>query len=45
MNKPLILVVEDDNAIKNLISTTLEAHNYKYHVSSNGKCCNIRSHI
>lgn len=36
MNKPLILVVEDDNAIKNLITTTLEAHNYKYHVSQTG---------
>ena len=36
MNKPLTLVVEDDNAIKNLITTTLEAHNYKYHVSQTG---------
>lgn len=36
MNKPLILVVEDDNAIKNLITTTLEAHNYKYQVSKTG---------
>lgn len=36
MNKPLILVVEDDNAIKNLITTTLEAHSYKYHVAQTG---------
>ena len=27
MNKPLILVVEDDNSVKNLITTTLKAHN------------------
>ena len=28
MNKPLILVVEDDAAVKNLITTTLETHQY-----------------
>lgn len=37
MNKPLILVVEDDNAIKNLIATTLETNDYKYHIASTGK--------
>ena len=28
MNKPLILVVEDDSSVKNLITTTLKAHDY-----------------
>lgn len=37
MNKPLILIVEDDKAVKNLISTTLETHNYNYHVASTGE--------
>ena len=36
MNKCLILVVEDDNSIKNLISTTLKAHDYKYLTAQNG---------
>lgn len=36
MNKPFILVVEDDMAVKNLISTTLETQNYKYHTASTG---------
>ena len=36
MNKPLILVVEDDAAIRNLITTTLETHDYRYHVAPNG---------
>jgi len=36
MNKSLILVVEDDNAVKNLISTTLEIQNYKYNIASTG---------
>ncbi len=36
MNKFLILVVEDDNSIKNLISTTLKAHDYKYLTAQNG---------
>ena len=31
MNKPQILVVEDDVAIGNLITTTLETQNYQYH--------------
>ena len=37
MNKPQILVVEDDRAIRNLITTTLETHDYKYHVAENGE--------
>lgn len=30
MNKPTILVVEDDGPIRNLMITTLKTHNYKY---------------
>lgn len=37
MNKPMILVVEDDAAIRNLISTTLETHQYRYQVAANGE--------
>ncbi len=36
MNKPLILVVEDDKAVRNLITTTLETQNYHYHAASTG---------
>ncbi|MEG0229003.1 MAG: response regulator transcription factor [Oscillospiraceae bacterium] len=36
MNKPLVLVVEDDPAVRNLISTTLETHNYKFHTAPTG---------
>lgn len=36
MNKPLILVVEDDNSIKNLVTTTLKAHDYRYLSAENG---------
>ena len=28
MNKPMILIVEDDAAVRNLISTTLKMKNY-----------------
>ena len=31
MNKPLILIVEDDAAIRNLIATTLETQDYRFH--------------
>lgn len=37
MNKPLILIVEDDHAVRNLISTTLETQNYKFHVATTGQ--------
>lgn len=37
MNKSLILVVEDDQAIRNLITTTLETQDYKFHVATTGK--------
>ena len=36
MNKALRLVVEDDNSVKNLITTTLKAHNYRYLSAQNG---------
>lgn len=36
MNKPVILVVEDDKAISNLISTTLEMQGYQYHTAETG---------
>ncbi len=36
MNKYNILVVEDDNSVKNLITTTLSMHDYKYVTASNG---------
>lgn len=38
MNKVLILVVEDDNSVKNLITTTLKAHDYRFVTASNGTC-------
>lgn len=37
MNKCLILVVEDDIAIRNLITTTLKTHDYKYITASDGE--------
>lgn len=30
MNKPIILVVEDDAPVRNLMTTTLKTHDYKY---------------
>ena len=38
MNKPLILVVEDDSPVRNLITTTLKAHDYKFITAQNGNC-------
>ena len=35
MNKPLILIVEDEAPIRNLISVTLEAHEYRYMIAPN----------
>ena len=37
MNKFQILVVEDDPPIRNLISTTLKTHDYKYLLAKNGE--------
>lgn len=37
MNKQLILVVEDDSAVRNLISTTLHAHDYRFHTAPTGE--------
>lgn len=36
MNKPLILVVEDDAPVRNLITTTLETHDYRFHTANAG---------
>lgn len=36
MSKPKILVVEDDKAIRNLITTTLETQGYQYDTAHNG---------
>ncbi len=37
MNKLTILVVEDDSSVKNLMTTTLKAHDYHYLTAQNGK--------
>lgn len=37
MHKPFILVVEDDKAIRNLIATTLETQEYRYHTAATGQ--------
>lgn len=37
MNKTQILVVEDDRSVRNLITTTLETHNYRCLVAKNGE--------
>lgn len=37
MNKPLVLVVEDDRPVRNLIVTTLKFHDYRYLTAENGK--------
>lgn len=36
MNKPQILVVEDDLAVSNLIAVTLETQEYQYHTAKTG---------
>ena len=38
MNKPLILVVEDDAPVRNLMTTTLKTSDYRYLVA--GKLLN-----
>lgn len=37
MNKPLILVVEDDAAVRNLVTTTLETQSYRFLTASTGE--------
>lgn len=37
MNKLLILVVEDDLPVRNLMTTTLKAHDYRYLTAQNGQ--------
>lgn len=37
MNKLQILIVEDDSSVKNLMTTTLKAHDYKYIVAETGE--------
>ena len=37
MNKPLVLVVEDDTPVRNLITTTLKTHEYRYLSAQNGE--------
>ena len=37
MNKPLILVVEDDSTVRNLITTTLKSNDYPYITAPNGE--------
>jgi two-component system KDP operon response regulator KdpE len=36
MNKPYILVVEDDKAVRKLITTTLETQDYAFHTAQTG---------
>ncbi len=36
MNKPLILVVEDDAPVRNLMTVTLKSHDYRYIIAPNG---------
>lgn len=36
MNRPLILVVEDDQPVQNLITTTLKANDYRYLTAASG---------
>ena len=43
MNKPLLLVVEDDSAVRNLITTTLETHDYRFLVAPNGESAIIEA--
>ena len=37
MNKALILVVEDDAPVRNLITTTLKTHDYRFLISATGE--------
>ena len=37
MNKPLILVVEDDTPVRNLMVTALKTNDYRYLVAPDGR--------
>ena len=37
MNKPLILVVEDDGTVRNLIATTLKSNDYRFLTAADGE--------
>lgn len=43
MNKMLILVVEDDSAIRNLITTTLETQGYRHLTAPNGEAAIVEA--
>lgn len=43
MNKPLILVIEDDKAIRKLITTTLETQDYLYHTAETGSAALVKA--
>ncbi len=43
MNKPLILVVEDDPAVRNLIATTLETHDYRFQTAASGEAAIVEA--
>lgn len=43
MNKPLILVVEDDAPVRNLMTTTLKTNDYRYLVASNGEAAIVEA--
>ena len=43
MNKPLILVVEDDAPVRNLMTTTLKTNDYRYLVAANGEAAIIEA--
>ncbi|KMO86725.1 XRE family transcriptional regulator [Megasphaera cerevisiae DSM 20462] len=36
MNKPSLLIVEDDAAVRNLIASTLKLNDYKFHIAKTG---------
>lgn len=43
MNKIMILVVEDDAPVRNLITTTLKTHDYRYIAAQNGETAIIEA--
>ncbi|MCH1981614.1 response regulator transcription factor [Ruminococcus sp. OA3] len=43
MNKPMVLVVEDDAAVRNLITTTLGTQDYKYHTAATGEAAIVEA--